>query len=352
MKRFIKFPDLEQFRHVIREVQRTVQYVGNDPVTGDPVFNPLAEMPVIHAIGTEKIHGTNAAVCYSDVDGFWVQKRSDICTIERDNAACALHAMQNQDAWVQIIRSLASVHGVNLETHIITVFYEWCGGNIQKRAAVSGLDKMAIIFKHFKVTPVDPGADEHGRWLPTTVRGVPVQNPDARIWNVCSFPTYTFDIDLGNPEASVNRMVDLVENTIEPNSPVGQYFGITGNIGEGIVVTFLYKDKLYSLKVKGEKHAGSKVKTLKQVDDAKLQHAQDVAQQVTPAWRLEQMFDLANDTINGGEPNVRNIGAFLKMVNTDIIKEDSDIIADAGLEPKDVFGPVARICKDFFRSKV
>jgi hypothetical protein len=144
----------------------------------------------------------------------------------------------------------------------------------------------------------------------------------------------------------------LVENTIEPNSPVGRQFGVDGNVGEGIVVSFLYKNSLQMFKVKGERHSASKVKTLSPVDNEKLQKVQDVAQQVTPAWRLEQMFAIANDTINGGVPAMENMGKFIKSVNQDILKEESDTIAAAGLEPKDVFGAVARIVKLWYAEEL
>jgi len=109
---------------------------------------------------------------------------------------------------------------------------------------------------------------------------------------------------------------------------------------------------MYVFKCKGEKHSNSKVKTLKPVDEEEEQKKQEVAQKVTPAWRLEQMFDEANDVINGGEPTIKNMGVFLKLLNQDILKEDSDIIGDAGLEPKQVFGKVAQIAKVWYNDQL
>jgi hypothetical protein len=85
------------------------------------------------------------------------------------------------------------------------------------------------------------------------------------------------------------------------------------------------------------------------VDSEKMDAAQQVAHAVTPAWRLEQMFDLANDTINGAVPDIRNIGAYLKLVNADILKEESDVIAEAGLIPKDIYPAVAKIAREFYK---
>lgn len=97
---------------------------------------------------------------------------------------------------------------------------------------------------------------------------------------------------------------------------------------------------------------GSKVKTLKVVDDEKLQKIQEVAQQVTPAWRLEQMFALVNDTVNGGVPTMEKMGAFMKALNQDIIKEESDVMVSAGLEPKEVFSVVARIARQWYSEEL
>ena len=124
-------------------------------------------------------------------------------------------------------------------------------------------------------------------------------------------------------------------------------------IGEGAVFSFLYKKVLYQFKVKGDRHAGkSKVKTLKKVDNERLQKINDVAQEVSRVWRLDQMFTEANDLNNGGTPDMRNMGTFMKLVNKDIIKEESDTIRAAGLEPKEIFKTVSVINREFFVAKM
>ena len=126
----------------------------------------------------------------------------------------------------------------------------------------------------------------------------------------------------------------------------------TSTVGEGVVCTFRLNGTLQQFKVKGTAHSASKVKTLKPVDNEKLQKVQDVAQQVTPAWRLEQMFALANDTINGGIPTMQNMGSFMKLLNQDILKEESDVIAEAGLEPKEVFSTVSKIARQWYNEEL
>lgn len=352
MKHMVKYPSIEQFRNVIQKVQHSAQYAGYDPVTETTIMNRGAKMPVITVTATEKIHGTNGGVSYSHPDGFWVQSRENIITAESDNAACAFHAMQNKDVWVEIINALAEEYHVDLNKQIITLYFEWAGSGIQKNSAVTGLDKMAILFKHFKVSPLEPSETEPAVWFDTKIGDTWIDKVQNRIFNICNFPTYEFDIDFNTPVLSQNKMVELVEKIIEPNSPVGLHFGIEKNIGEGIVCSFKYKNALYQFKVKGTAHSSTKVKTLKPVDDVKIQKIQVISQQLTPAWRLEQMFALANDTINGGIPKIENMGTFLKFVNQDILKEESDVITTAGLEPKEMFPTISRIARQWYTEEL
>lgn len=357
MKRFIKFPSIKHYREVVKNVQFDAQFVSYDKETQTLVTDQTVKMPVVNAFATEKIHGTNASVCFSEPDGFWVQSRTGIITPDDDNAQCARYAMENESAWVDIIMDLAEEHNIDLKTNIITVYYEWCGQGIQKNTAVQGLPKMAIIFKYFRVSavdyqePDDSGEPAGTRWLETCAAGKPVQNPWARIWNVCTFSTYEFQIDFNDPRAALSYMDDIVKNEIEESSPVGEYFNIN-TIGEGMVVTFSFKDKMYTFKIKGSAHAPAK-KPIDLEDSEKMGAVQKVAyllaQGLTPAWRLEQMFALANDTINGNVPDIRNMGLYLKLVNSDILKEEADVIAEAGLIPKEIYPFVGRIAREFYK---
>jgi hypothetical protein len=42
------------------------------------------------------------------------------------------------------------------------------------------------------------------------------------------------------------------------------------------------------------------------------------------------------------------MGEFIRNVVNDVIKEESDVIAEAGLEPKDINAKVAERCKNYF----
>lgn len=124
-------------------------------------------------------------------------------------------------------------------------------------------------------------------------------------------------------------------------------------ISEGIVWTAEYKGVTHRFKVKGDKHAGkSKVKTLKKVDDEKINKCVELAEKVTPTWRLEQMLTETFDLINGGTLDVKRTGEYIKSVIGDIVKEETLTISDYGLELKDITKYISQIAKNYLFQKL
>lgn len=123
-------------------------------------------------------------------------------------------------------------------------------------------------------------------------------------------------------------------------------------IGEGIVFTLIKDGKRSSFKSKGEKHSkASKVTTLKSVDDVRLNKIIDVVNKVCVDWRMEQMLDKTFDLMNGGTIDIKKMGEFIRNVIQDIMKEEIDVIAEAGLEPKDINSKVSEKCRLYFFAK-
>lgn len=364
MKRFINFGSIDQFRTIIKNIEHSARYRGQDD-NDKAIYDRFAPMPTIKATATEKIHGTNAAVCFGGGE-FWVQSRKNIITSEKDNAGCAFTAEQNREEWMEIIHILAEWHNINLDKNVISVYFEWSGGNIQKNSALTGLDKRAIIFQHFKVSPLEPqigpdGSEVSAKWYETIGEDAicegefgltSIDREQVGIHNIMNHETWEFEINFNKPLLSQNQFIKLVEETIEPNSPIGRAMGKDGNIGEGAVFTFEYDEVVHRFKVKGEKHSNSKVKTLSPVDNEKEQKKLDIAQQVAPGWRLEQMYNETFDTINGGKGDINRTGDFLKAVNKDVLKEESDTIAEAGLIPKEIFGIVSKISRGWLMEQL
>ena len=361
MKRLISFGSIGQFRNTIKDVGHVTQYRGWDEENNEAIMDRTAEMPVIQATASEKVHGTNGGVCYSNEDGLWVQSKNNIITKENDNAGCAAFVYGDDKnpgthaEWMKIILLLADTYDINLDENIISVFFEWSGGNIQDKSAVSGLDKRAIIFQHFKVSPLEKHVDDSGKevqayWKETYRLGTGwLADRDVGIYNIMQYSTWTFDIDFKAPLLSQNDLIKLVEETIEPNSPLGKSFGIDGNIGEGVVVTFEYKGEIFRFKVKGDKHSKSKVKTLKPVDNVKEQAKIDFANYATPAWRLEQAVQEVCDTRNGGKPDIKDMGNVIKWVMGDIVKEESDELEERDLTMKEISKYTSNIIRKWYQ---
>jgi len=360
MKRFINMGSIKAFRNVVKDLGHQARFQGLDE-DGNPIYREV-KLPTLVATGSEKVHGTNAAVCFSKPDGFWVQSRKNIITPEKDNAGCAFQVMAVQAGWMEIVFDLADEYNINLDEEIITVYFEWAGGNIQKNACLSGLDKRAVIFRYFKVSPSERQTDSNGeevaaRWIETKVNEKWVDNTEKNIFNIMNFPTVEVEIDFNNPGEAQNEMIKLVEE-MEDNSPMGKSFGIDGNILEGFVFTVIFDGQRYVWKVKGEKHSkgSGKVKTLKPVDtEAEKKKADFVNDVACQEFRLDQMFtEIQNSKYNGDVMQMSNkdIGDYIRLVIKDVIKEHTEDLVEAGLEPKSINGMVSKVAKIYFMDRL
>ena len=334
MKKKIDFGSIRQFRDVIETIK------------GRCDFHKL-KYPIITSVGTEQIHGTNTAVCYNNLDGFWVQSRKQVLDVEKaiDNHASAFHANQNKESWLSILNELSTQYEINLSENTISVYYEWAGKGIQKHSALSGFEKTAFIFRHFKVTPHKESLDVY--WLET--RKIPrwCSCEDVGIYNIMDFPTVRIEIDFNNPTIAYEKMKEMV-GELELNSKVGQALGVEGNTGEGYVFTFEFMGCLYKFKVKGKKHAGkNRVKTPKIVDVELEQRKQDfVVEYCCTQVRLDQMWNELQQEKGG--LTIKMLGEFLKRVQSDCVKEESLPMHDSGFEPKDVNKVISMVAKQWF----
>ena len=363
MKRMIKYPSISQFRQIVKEITERACFIGLDE-EGKAMFDYLKPKPVVTFTATEKVHGTNASVCYSEPDGIWCQSREHVITIEKDNMGFAWFIEQNKETVISIIKQLAKENNIDLNTHIISLYGEYAGGNIQKNSALTNSDKCFIIFEHFKVSPIEQQEDsetiEKAKWFKTISYsdfGVPepdikwADSPANKIYNIMNFDTWTFTIDFNQPERSQNDLIALVQDIIEPQSPLGKKFGHDANVGEGIVISHLTEDgSLIQAKVKGEAHAKSsgKVKTLKPVDTEKLDKIDKCIEEICHDWRFAQGLREVFGVDYKKTIDRKRIGEYLKWCCNDTLKEESSIIQEYGFEPKDVMGKVQQKAKDYF----
>ena len=343
MKKLIKFPSIEQFRSVVATVLRQYNFAGLDE-NGEAIYDTTR--PTLTFKGTVKLHGTNAAVSGNLSDGIWAQSRENIITVEKDNAGFAFFVEANKELFTELIATVFTNNNIDMLENTVTIYGEWAGGNIQKGVGITNIEKSFFIFG-VKVTPHTTTEEEAKSKPAYWVDYSDLRSPENRIYNIDDYPTWEIDIDFNMPQLVKNKLSELTL-AVEEECPVAKAFGFSG-IGEGIVWSTTLNGNVHRFKVKGELHAGkSKVKTLKPVDDARVQKCIDLAEKVTPAWRLEQMLNETFDTLNGGTYDVKDTGKYIKSVMADIVKEELQTISDEGLELKDITKYISEISKKFF----
>lgn len=331
------FPSINQFRHVVGQVRRKASFIGLD-AEGEPMYNAAAVQPTLAFIGTVKLHGTNAAIVFSP-EGLSLQSRERVLSYTEDNAGFYNHMLQHPAALQQLHHVICTAAGLDISgDNTIAVYGEWCGGNIQKNVAITGLPKMFVIFA-IKV---------NGAWFTDHVEGL--RSPEASIYDIHQFAKWFININFEKPEVAQNLLAALT-TAVEASCPVGKVLGQEG-IGEGIVwrcVEDTSSDMWF--KVKGEKHSASKVKTLASVDVEAVEKVRDfVAMTVTEA-RLEQgLNNLVNEQLKPFD--MTSMGDFLRWIHGDVVKEEADTIETSGLDSKKLGGPIALAAKRWYVEKL
>lgn len=90
----------------------------------------------------------------------------------------------------------------------------------------------------------------------------------------------------------------------------------------------------------------SKVRTTAMVDVEKAKSAADFVDYAVTENRLKQMFD---KMIELGHPiDQTQTGTFIKLVQADVLKEESDVMVASLLEVRDVAGGIAKRAKNYW----
>lgn len=343
-KKHISFPSIERFANVIKAINHKYNFTGFDEA-GDPIYDHTMKKPILNFKGTVKLHGTNFGVCYNALDGMWSQSRENIITVGKDNAGSAAFVESKKEVFQKLFEKVAEKYSINTLNNNISIYGEWAGGSIQKGVAISNIEK-AIFIIGVKISPHLKNEDDKtpAYWVEHSF----LKSPENRVFNIEDFPTFNITIDFNNPLLSQNKIIEMTLE-VEEQCPVGKAFGFEG-IGEGIVFSYLNdKGELFMFKSKGEKHAkGSKVTTLKPVDEERLNNIINLVNEVTPDWRLQQAIDKTFDLMNGGTLDIKKMGDFIKNVMADVLKEEVDTIAKSGFEFKELNGKIAERSKQYF----
>lgn len=308
---FASFPSIEGFHNVVRYVK-----TYRDSYKG-----------LVSYRGKIKLHGTNAGIRIQDGE-VAAQSRTQIISVSSDNAGFARWLSECADYWKKLPNG--------------TVYGEWCGPGIMKGTAVNQIPtKVFAIFAFHQDEVFISNPDEIEKMLGEKPKDVYV------------LPWYgdNFIVDYSS-EFSVRKTADnlnKVVETVEPCDPwVKAVFGIEGT-SEGVVYYPETTDRdmfsNFAFKAKGEKHRVVKVKQAVQIDAEVASSVEDFTKMFLTEARLEQGLT----TVDSLE--MKNVGPFLRWINTDVIKESVAELEAAGLTWDQVQKNVSTIARTWFIQK-
>lgn len=342
MTTFVPFPKIDQFRHAIRHVSTSTRFKGKDD-QGQPIYDASVPLPSITFRGTVKLHGTNAGLGFFPSVGVWAQSRNRVLTLDKDNSGfCAFVVKQKDALSAMCVSLLAELKDDEKNTALddqhqqeLVVFGEWCGGNIQAKVGINGLPLMFVVFE------VKYGH----RWLGCDFPSVRGKALPEGVYNILDFPTFEMEVDFQAPEQSQNAFVKMTE-TVEACCPVASFFGRqegkSCTTGEGIVWRGIFQGEPLRFKVKGEKHAGSKVKKLATVAPEKMSSIKQFVEYAVTENRLTQGLE----HVKHERADTRK---FIRWVREDVFKEESDTLSASGLTEADVATSLQRAASHWFR---
>lgn len=347
----IKFPSINQFRQIVKNIRSSADYHG-------------VKTPTITFECSVKIHGSNAAfVCPigGTIDDMVFQSRERILSIESDNAGFAFWATANREYLFKIItniqnRLISNASSETTKTGHIQVYGEWFGGNIHKGVGVNDLPKMLSVFG-VRVSENAESNDWESREVIEECIGT--QFHIIGLYTKFDFPVWYVDVDFNRPELSQNTLVDLCA-AVEHDCPVARKFKPEAEvgtlIGEGIVAIPLQSDSIgfdvrqHFCKIKGEKHASSHVKTTAKLDPELMTSRQEFVDKALTENRLQQGVD---KMVELGHPiTMATTGEYLRWIMGDVFREEADTMAVSLIEPKDVNGLIASVAKKFWIAAV
>ncbi len=329
-----KFSSIESYRNAVAQVRRShVSY-------GQP-------LRVIEFEGTCKLHGTSGGVRIRE-DSIMPQSRERVLSITSDNAGFAHFALSTEIVFRKLAEFIVTNSSLPPDrVNQLTIFGEWCGGNIQSKVGLNSLQKHFVVFNVY-----DHEAEGYLNrdWMQNMVdesESLEYYNSSG-IHFIYEIPRFNITIDFSQPEQYTEELERLTLE-VEEACPWTTYRGGTG-IGEGIV--WVPKDEVantrYWFKTKGVKHQGkdeSRVKTLS-ADPVKTAEIRQFIQVILPEWRLQQGIDKMGE--DGVEVSAKTTGHYLSWINRDILKEESDQITANVWPWKELSSYINQRARDYY----
>lgn len=325
MTQFQKFGSIEKFSTVLKQLNRN---------------HRPKELTNVQMVQKMKLHGSNMAITFEiDSNGSIVekfaQKRTSIITPEDDVFGFARWVEENtvprgsRIHW-SLMEKVWPNDPVPGQTMMVYVYGEWAGKGIQKKVAVSELDKRFYPFieEHYNdggVTEIIIGFDEDY----AVFRSLFLK--DAAMTPIPVMGVY--EVDFSN-EAALKAFVEKTEADVlaaEDCDPfIKEEFGVEG-IGEGFVFYIVNPEirdfgKCYKIKVKGDKHSSTSKgdgKTNIAVNIEQFQAVRYFVDSFVTDARVEQGINELGIT------SMKEVRDLLKWMIEDVRKESVEEIAEA-----------------------
>ena len=300
------------------------------------------------------VHNSQGAVVQDSEGNIHYQSRKNIVTPEKDNAGFAFFCTTREDIFKEYFEMLRNDLPDLTKDSSITIYGEFFGGNIQKGVMVNGIPKSYAIFG-VKISPNDE--EKPAFWIShTKLQSVPKSN----IYNIEDFQTWDIEIDFNNKVKLAEAQNEMIRLTtlVGDECPVGKVLNPDSEIktGEGIVWVHQENGERLIFKTKDERHSKSKVKVPK-VQDVEMEKTKKefIETYACTESRMNQMFtEIIHSVHNGNEDlmEMKDMGQYLRLLHQDVIKENSEEMAKAGLEPKQINGAISKVAREFFIAKL
>jgi hypothetical protein len=316
-------PSIEQFRHVVSEIRQYVEF--DQKYMGGGLMQDI-QYPVITASGTVKIHGTNASVKY-DGSNLIVQSRNKVITPDNDNCGFAAYVESNRDKFIELMEyTYKAQKQFYYKVSSVTVFGEWAGKGIQKGTAINSLDKKWYVF----LIKID--TNYRPIWKSWDVSNISHYDVLIPLYDIVH---WIVKLDFNDPAKTLAELNEILAE-VENECPIAKHYGVSG-VGEGLVFSFAWEGKDYRFKLKGSKFVEkqSEKKHITKPDSEKIVN---LAANVVPIWRLEQMYNELFDIDNGGKGDIHKTKDYIKAVVADVHKEEYDLIQNLAKDEAKLLG--------------
>lgn len=330
----IKFTSIDKLSTTFQSIKAQSQYVGVDS-NDCPIFDESKLLPKMTYRGTVKLHGTCAAISLQGNNLVSLSKER-ILTPQSDNDGFAAWVeSKNKDVWTDIFEKVKSGIKAPVSDSVpITLFGEWCGKGIQKKAAITKCDRMFFIFAVRIGNEVDKGGKSLG-WVPLD-NFENLKNEEEKIFNSLMFENYTMELNWNHPKA-VQALVEEKTRAINDTCPVASYFGTSG-VGEGVVWVPVDEEQLNNtrlwFKTKGEKHKQNKKGKDSDIDPVVLKDIESVLDEYLVENRLERGIAYFKEA--GIELFPKNTRFFIEFIANDVFKDASEHISALETDEKTI----------------